>query len=490
LSTARLLITYLLLLSGCVSAPRGTPRRPNVVILYTDDQGYGDCSAHNPDAKFVTPHMDRLAREGLLFTDGHSAGTVCTPSRYALLTGRYAWRTHMQGGVLGADADCLIEDGRTTIASLLQDRGYATAIFGKWHLGLQIPGTRGARDWSELVTDGPLQKGFDTFYGLPASMNFGGLTWFDGDRATAPATMWTRKKFPPAEITTAPLDYRMAPPYDAEQQTEKDVEVAPGFGDVDALRIITEHTVEYIEEHAADPFFVYVAFTSPHLPHCTAPEFRGTSGMGNYGDFLAETDHRIGQILEALDRSGVAGDTLVVFTSDNGPENNYKDWSRLYGHKSGGGFRGGKRDVYEGGHRVPFVVRWPGVITPGRVSHEPVGQVDLLATIADVVGVELAPGQGEDSLSLLPVLVGESLERTPRTPLIHHGRGQFAIRDGSWKLVFGKNADDRTAPGPPAELFDLSADPAETTSVIGDHPDIALRLQRHAREFILRGPVR
>jgi arylsulfatase A len=392
----------------------------------------------------------------------------------------------MQGGVLGADADCLIEDGRTTIASLLGERGYATAIFGKWHLGLQIAGTRGDRDWSEPVTDGPLQKGFDTFYGLPASMNFGALTWFDGDRATAPATMWTRKKFPPAEITTAPLDYRMAPPYDAERQTNQDVEVAPGFEDVDALRIITDHTVEYIEEHVADPFFVYVAFTSPHLPHCTAPEFRGASGMGNYGDFLAETDHRIGQILEALDRCGLAENTLVVFTSDNGPENNYKDWSRLYGHESAGGFRGGKRDVYEGGHRVPFIVRWPGVIVPGRVSDEPVGQVDLLATIADVVGMELEPGQAEDSLSLLPVLVGGRLQRPRHTPIIHHGRGQFAIRDGRWKLIFGKNRDEPRFPGPPAELFNLLTDPGETANVLDDHPDIVEQLQPLARESVMR----
>ena len=485
----RLLVPCLLLLCGCAVTPPGAPRRPNVVILYTDDQGYGDCSALNPNAKFATPNMDRIAREGLAFTDGHSAGTVCTPSRYALLTGRYPWRTHMKGGVLGADADCLIEDGRTTIASLLRDCGYSTAIFGKWHLGMQIPGTPGEHDWSASVTDGPLQKGFETFYGLPASMNFGALTWFDGDRATAPATMWTRKKFPSAEITTPPLDYRMAPPYDDERQTDQDVEVAPGFADVDALRIITERAVEYIEARASGPFFVYVAFTSPHLPHCTAPEFRGTSGMGNYGDFMLETDHRVGQILDALDRCGLARDTLVVLTSDNGPENNYKDWLRIYGHECSGGFRGGKRDVYEGGHRVPFLVRWPRVVAAGRTSDEPVGQVDLLATVADVVGAELQPGQGEDSFSFLPVLRCEPFPRPLRDPLVHRGRGQFAIRDGRWKLVFGKNPDDRGAPGPPAELFDLEADPAETADVLTDHPDVVEQLRRRAQEIVLGYPA-
>lgn len=469
-------------------APRGADsRRPNIVILYTDDQGYGDCSAFNVEARFATPHMDRLAREGMLFTDAHSAGSVCTPSRYALLTGRYAWRTRNRGGVLGADADCLIEEGRTTIASLVRTRGYATAAFGKWHLGMQIPGTRGDRDWSARITDGPLEKGFDTFYGLPASMNFGVLTWIEGDRVTAPASMWTRKKFPAAEITTRPLDYRMAPPYDEQRQTEQDIEVAPDFEDVHALRIITERAVDFIDAKPERPFLLYVAFTSPHLPHCTAPEFRGTSGMGNYGDFMVETDHRVGQILTALDDNGLAGNTLVLLTSDNGPENNHRDWKRIYGHASNGGFRGGKRDVYEGGHRVPFLVRWPGVVAPGRMSDVPVGQVDLLATLAELLGVDPDPGQGEDSHSFLSQLRGDASGKVSREPLIHHGRGQFAIRDGRWKLVFEKNPDDRGQPGDPAELFDLDLDPYETSNVLDEHPDLAARLAGRAAE-IVRGP--
>ena len=312
------LLTVLAALAGCRSDVREAAR-PNIVILYTDDQGYGDCSATNPDARFRTPHMDRLAREGMVFTDGHSAGSVCTPSRYALLTGRYAWRLPNGGGVVGADVDGLIEDGQLTLASLLRAHGYDTAVIGKWHLGIQIPGTKGDRDWSLPITDGPLQKGFDEFYGLPASMNFGVLTWIDGARVTEPASLWTRKKFPDAEITTKPLDYRMAPPFDAERIEKGDVEVAPDFVDEHALRIIAERSVDYIESRSERPFFLYVAFTSPHLPHCTAPEFRGTSGMGNYGDFVVETDHRVGQILDALDRAGIADETLVLLTWDNGP---------------------------------------------------------------------------------------------------------------------------------------------------------------------------
>lgn len=486
---ASIIFTYSMaaaLIAQETAVPSSDPNRPNVVILYTDDQGYGDCSALNPEAKFATPNMDRIAREGIVFTDGHSAGAVCTPSRYALLTGRYAWRTKNKGGVLGADADCMIEDGRATIASLLRDSGYATAVIGKWHLGMQIPGTRGNRDWSARVTDGPLQKGFETFYGLPASMNFGVLTWFDGDRATSPASMWTRKKFPEAEITTKPLDYRMAPPYDKEPRNERDIEVAPDFADVDALKIITDHAVQYIESQKEKPFFLYVAFTSPHLPHCTAPEFRGSSKMGNYGDFMTETDHRVGQILDAIERCGMTENTLVVLTSDNGPENNYKDWLRIYEHQSNGGFRGGKRDVYEGGHRVPFLVRWPRVIEAGRVSEEPIGQVDLLATIADIVEVELEQGQGEDSFSFLPLLRGEAATSTARPPLIHHGRGQFAIREGRWKLIFEKNPEDSSKLGSPASLFDLKTDAAEASNVMTDHPSVVKRLRKRAEEIVHR----
>ncbi|MFT4541159.1 MAG: arylsulfatase A [Planctomycetota bacterium] len=475
---------YLLLVMGCASPPEQASPLPNILILYTDDQGYGDCGAMNPNAKFATPHIDRLAREGVVFTDGHSAGSVCTPSRYALLTGRYAWRTPLGSGVLGADADCMIEDGQTTIASLLRASGYRTALFGKWHLGMQIPGEAGRRDWDQPVLDGPLQKGFDQFYGIPASMNFGVLTWFDGDRAIEPTSMWTRKKFPTAEITTPPLDYRMAPPYEPQRQTQRDIEVASGFVDEEALRIITEHAIEFIEAPHQDPFFAMVAFTSPHLPHCTAPEFRGTSDMGNYGDFMAETDHRIGQILSALRASGHEQNTLVLMTSDNGPENNYKDWSQLYQHESAGGLRGGKRDVYEGGHRVPFFVRWPQAIQGGQRSNRPIGQVDCLATIADIVGAPLQPGQAQDSVSFAPELLKLVSGTNARKPLMHHGRGQFAIREGRWKLVFDKNRQDSRKLGQPIELYDLHSDPAETNNRRDEAPAIVYALMRRAEEIL------
>lgn len=473
---------------SCATGSRGVAshgdrsRRPNILVIYTDDQGYGDCGALNPEAKFETPNIDRLAREGLTLTDGHSAGSVCTPSRYGLLTGRYPWRTSLGGGVLGADAPCMIESSQTTLATLTRSQGYATAIFGKWHLGMEIDGKKGKRDWSAPVLDGPLQKGFDTFYGLPASMNYGVLTWFDGDRATEPASLWTRKKWPDAEIVTTPLDYRMAPPFDDEPIAKSDIEVAPGFEDVDALRITVEHAVEYIEDNADRPFFVYVALTSPHLPHCTAPEFRGRSTMGNYGDFMLETDHRVGEILATLDRLDLARDTLVVLTSDNGPENNYKDWQRLYGHASNGGFRGGKRDVYEGGHRVPFFVRWPRMIEANRVSDDLVGQVDLLATIADVVGANLPEGQGEDSVSFMHLLSDAPPAPAAREWLVNFGRNRYAVRYGRWKLIFAPNKANKRALGAPRELYDLELDPSESVNVLDEHPSVVEEIQRHASE--------
>lgn len=482
-SLAQPLLLAGLTLASCAATggtQHGAPRRPNVVVIYTDDQGYGDCGAFNPECGFPTPRIDALAAEGMCFTDAHSASGVCSPSRYALLTGRYPWRSRLKRGVLGADADCLIEEGRTTVASLLGGLGYDTAAFGKWHLGMQIPGTKGARDWLAPVTSGPLTAGFDHFHGIPASMNFGVLTWFEDELALEPASMWTRKSFPESEIVTRPLDYRMAPPFDDAPRDKRDIEVAPSFVDEHVLARTTQRAVEFIEQRTGAPFFAYVAFTSPHLPHCTAPEFRGRSGMGNYGDFMLETDHRVGQILDALERTGVAADTLVVFTSDNGPENNWRDWERIYGHRSNGGWRGGKRDLFEGGHRVPFIVRWPAVVPAGARSGALVGQVDLLATVADILGVELDGAAGEDSISFGPVLRGGD---GSRRALVHHsGGGHFGLRSGDMKLL--------VLPGDPGsrlELYDLASDPSESVDLSTELTEEATRLLATLDGIVLDG---
>ncbi|MEM7307872.1 MAG: arylsulfatase [Planctomycetota bacterium] len=477
------LAALLWIATACTASParrEGAP--PNVLILYTDDQGYGDCGAYNDDPRLQTPNLDRLAAEGMRFLDAHSSGSVCTPSRYGLLTGRYAWRTERGDVVLGADAEVLIEPGRVTLASLLRDHGYRTAAVGKWHLGMRIPGTKGNRDWTQPVEDGPLQRGFDEFYGIPASMNFGVLTWFDGAHAVEPATLWTRKKFPASEIETKPFDYRMAPPFDEERLNKSDIEVAPGFRDVDALAIIAEHAVAFLEraaEQPDQPFFLYVPFTSPHLPHCTAPDFQGRTQLGNYGDFLLETDARIGAILSALDRGGLSENTLVVFSSDNGPENNRADWQRIYGHDPSGGFRGGKRDLYEGGHRVPLLVRWPNVVRPGSSFDGAVGQVDLLRTVADALGAELPRDAGEDSVSFLPALRGEEHRR--EVPLVHRAGKRAALRSGRYKLhrYPGKDGDGRRL-----ELYDLDSDPGERENLAGHHPERVEDLERRLEQLL------
>ncbi|MDA8744790.1 sulfatase-like hydrolase/transferase, partial [Rubripirellula amarantea] len=296
---------------------------PNVVVIYTDDQGYGDISATNPRSRFQTPNLDRLAAEGMVFTDGHSSDTVCTPSRYSLLTGRYSWRTTLKRGVLGSDGDCLIAKDRMTVASLFQYNGYQTAMFGKWHLQMQFPGTFGKRDWTQPITDGPNEHGFDHFFGIPASMNFGVLAFVENSHVVQPPSLWTHKKSSRGRDT-----FRFMPPYDTHRQSKTDIEVAPSFRDDICLKVCTEKTVEFIERQSGSaksgsPFFVYFALNSPHLPHCTSPEFIGKSKVGAYGDFMMETDHRVGEVLEALDQHGLTDNTLVFFSSDNGAENGY-----------------------------------------------------------------------------------------------------------------------------------------------------------------------
>ncbi len=495
-STCRRLTAVAALLFFLTASGFAAASRPNIVMIYTDDQGYGDMTALNPQSKIPTPHLDRIAREGLLFTDGHCADTVCTPSRYALLTGRYAWRTSLKKGVLHAEGDCLIAPGRVTVASLLKAGGYRTAMFGKWHLNMKFPGTVGHRDWSQPITDGPTAHGFDEFFGIPASMNYGVLTFIANDHVTDPPSRWTHRKQIREHNT-----FRFMPPYDATPQSDADIEIAPSFRDDICLKVCTEKTVDYIAHHAdeakaGEPFFIYLALNSPHLPHCAAPEFAGTSKVDAYGDFMLETDHRVGQVLAALDKYGLTRDTLVIQSSDNGPETGYAERLQSFQHASNGGLKGGKRDLYEGGHRVPFAMRWPAVIQPGRTSAEPIGQIDLLATCADLLGVKLPANAGEDSFSLLPALRGEDYSRPLRGPLMHHsGSGFFAVREGRWKLNLIRGSGGSLTPKlvvpqpgePPFELYDLQADLAETTNVYAQHPEVVARLTATATRIVRDG---
>lgn len=483
-------------LAGLLAGPLSSaaqPARPHVLLIYTDDQGYGDVSALNPKSRFQTPNLDRLVREGMAFTDAHSSDTVCTPSRYGLLTGRYSWRTRMKKGVMGAEGKGLIAAGRTTLASILRDSGYRTAMVGKWHLGMTFHGKKGNRDWSRPVLDGPVDKGFDYFYGIPASMNYGVLTYIENRRILDPPTHWTQKKA--NEIAIA--DYRITPPYELTREGGE-LEVAASFDDQQVLTVLTKRAVQWLDDFASEggdePFFLYVAYTSPHKPVIPIPEFQGKSEAGAYGDFMMETDAHIGSLLRALDRNEMTRDTLVLVTSDNGPETTYRERLKRFGHASAGGLRGGKRDLYEGGHRVPFVVRWPAVVKPGQRSSDLVCQTDVLATIAEALGRELEPDEAEDSVSFLPILKGT--QRPTRPPVIHHSSaGYFAIRDGRWKLNMIRGSGGSLAPRiveakpgePQFELYDISADLAETNNVASREPGVVSRLRDEITRIVTTG---
>jgi len=379
---------------------------------------------------------------------------------------------------MGADVDDgLIENGRMTLATLLRDQGYQTGMFGKWHLGMQFDGKAGERDWSKPFRDGPIDNGFNEFFGIPASMNYGVLSWLEGDRVTKPATLWTAKK--KGLVKYDKSSYRITPPYLTEPKKSRlggALEVADDFDDVLALERFTERTIKFIEANRERPFFAYVPLTSPHKPVIPAPDFVGTSKCGAYGDFVMETDHRLGQILDTLDRLDLADNTIIVFTSDNGAESTYKARVKVHNHDSSGVLRGGKRDLYEGGHRVPFLVRWPRVIKAGATSSTPVCQTDLLATLAELLQVELPANAAEDSQSFAAAFRSEKFNHGP---IVHHGaQGRFAIRDGRWKLILAKG-------GP--ELYDLDNDLSETNNVITAHGDIATELEAKLDKIVADG---
>jgi len=490
-------ILILLVLFTLGTSLHAAALRPNIVLIFVDDMGYGDASCLNPQSKFKTPNIDRLAKEGMTFTDGHCSDTVCTPSRYGLLTGRYSWRTTLKRGVMGAEGACLIADGRMTLASFLRDNGYTTAMVGKWHLGMDFPGRKGDRDWKQPVKDMPLDKGFDYFWGIPASMNYGVLAWFEGRHAKVPPTLYTSKK--PSKIAIA--DYRIMPPY---QKTPKEapnpeesggrklglngkgLEVAVDFVDIECLDRFTTQSLEWLEGRAAaarkgKPFFLYLPYTSPHKPVIPLEKFRGQGKSGAYGEFMIETDWHIGRILKWLDDEKLTEDTMVVFTSDNGPEKTWKKRVELYGHHSSGIYREGKRSIYEGGHRVPFLVRWPAKVKPGSRWDGPVCQTDFLATFADMLGKKLPDNAGEDSDSFYDALRGTH-ETAPRVPMVHHGsQGRYAIREGKWKLVMEDGRKNKR------ELYDLSADPREAKNLISDHSDIERQLVEKLTALINRG---
>lgn len=465
--------------AGCRPV-RSASERPNIVIILADDLGYGDTGVYNSASKIPTPNIDRLAKDGMQFTDAHSPSAVCTPTRYGLLTGRYAWRTSLKRGVLGGYSPSLIEPRRMTLASLLRDQGYATAAIGKWHLGF---GNDQKTDYARPLRPGPTTAGFDVFFGIPASLDMAPYLYVENDRPVRAAT----------EIAEASEQRRKGG-----RGFWRGGPIAPGFEHDEVLPTITERAVHYIEERAAETaesaFFLYLALTAPHTPWVPTEAFRGRSQAGYYGDFVAQVDDTVGRVARALDRTGTRDNTLVIFTSDNGAHWLASD-IRQYHHRANGHLRGQKADIWEGGHRVPFIARWPGRIKAGTESQQLICHTDLLATIAAIVGVDLPPDAGEDSFDMLPALLDPSAEEPLRDAVVHHSNaGVFAIRRGDWKLILGLGSGGFTEPrtveptpgGPLGQLYNLAKDPGEMTNLYAQHPEIVERLtsllERYRRE--------
>ena len=462
-----------------------TPFRPNIVYILADDMGIGDVSALNPACRWQTPHIDRLAREGRIFTDAHSASGVCSPSRYSLLTGRYSWRGSLKSSVLNGYSKPLIEPGRITVADFLRSHGYATAMVGKWHLGVEWARPTDAPaevDFSQPFSGGPIAHGFEQFDGISASLDMPPYVHMTQDRVTA---------IPTHRVPDSPKPkmWRAGP-------------VAPDFRHEDVQPRFFEKATRFIEtrSRATDgrPFFLYLALASPHTPIVPTTSYQGRTRTNPYGDFVVELDDHIGRLLAVLDQSGLSTNTLVLFTADNGfsPAANLPEL-RALGHDPSAGFRGHKADLFEGGHRVPFIARWPGVVPEGTRCDVTIGQLDLLATCADLLGERLPPNAGEDSVSFLRQLVGANHPTRGRSGLVHHSNnGSFAFRQDRWKLLTVPDSGGWSFPHPGTletnglprlQLYDLQSDPGEQTNRIAGNPAIARRLLRDLRSLIDRG---
>jgi arylsulfatase A-like enzyme len=449
--------------------------RPNILYILADDLGYGDVHCLNPErGKIPTPNLDRLAQQGMRFTDAHSGSAVCTPTRYGILTGRYAWRTRLQSGVLNGYSPPLIDPGRLTVPKLLGQQGYQTACIGKWHLGLAFAVTGGkTNDLTQPIHNGPTTRGFDFFFGISASLDMPPFAFIENDRFTE--TPSVRKKW------------------------VRQGAAAPGFEAVDVLPMLTRKAVEYLHADARKrkPFFLYLALTSPHTPILPTPDWEGKSGLNAYGDFVMQTDWSVGQVLQTLEQTGLSANTLVIFTSDNGcsPAANVQELERK-GHYPSHVFRGYKADVWDGGHHIPFIARWPGRIKPSSVSGQLICLTDLMATCADMLGVNLPNDAGEDSVSLLPAMLGHA-SGPLREAVVHHSiNGSFALRAGKWKLELCPDSGGWSAPKPgsaeakklpPQQLYDMAQDLSERTNLQEQHAEVVARLTRLLEKYVAEG---
>jgi len=464
---------------SCKKAKRGETEKwhlPNIIFILADDMGYGDIKELNKDSKIQTPNLDRLVSEGISFNDAHSNSAVCTPTRYGILTGRYCYRSRLKSSVLYGYSKTLIDSGRLTVASLLEEKGYRTACIGKWHLGLDWEKKDPDKplfikrdnweidlvtncDFTKPVRSGPNSIGFNYSYILPGSLDMAPYVYVKNHKVTAPVT-----ELLDGVDSERGVFYRQG-------------EMAVDFDIYKTLDHFTDKAVDYVTMNAsqAEPFFLYFPLTSPHTPWLPSEQFKGRSGAGVYGDFVMHTDHVVGRIMDALEEAGIAGETIVVFTSDNGSDWRAGDIDK-WSHRANYIYAGRKSDVWEGGHHVPFIVRWPGYIQSGTRSDQLVCTSDWLATCAELTGYRLEEDEGEDSYSFLPVLLDQEYDVNYRGAVIHHSLpGEFAIRFEDWKYVDCRGSGGWTSEGnssdPPGQLYDMITDPGETNNLYEQLPD-------------------
>jgi arylsulfatase A-like enzyme len=482
----------------------GMASSPNILFILADDLGYGDVACYNPESKIPTPNLDRLAAQGMRFTDAHSASTVCTPTRYSILTGRMQFRTGMRGVFAGVGGPCLIEPERLTLPELLRQNGYATACIGKWHIGLSFFDSDGHRitnqglkgvqqiDYSRPITDGPLHQGFDRFFGTASCPTTDWLyAYIDGDRVPVPPEKpLDRSRLPVHPYANDCRPGLVAPDFDHEQVDLVFLEKSRQF--------LTDH----VTSHPGRPFFLYHSMQAVHLPSFAADRFKGVTDAGPHGDFIFEMDWIVGQLMETLEKLGVADNTLVIFASDNGPEvPTVHAMRKSYGHDGARPWRGVKRDQWEGGHRTPFIVRWPGRVEAGGVTSSMISLTDIMATCADIIGESLPNDAAEDSISFLPVLEGIGDGEPTRDFLLQQTISlALSIRQGPWKYLdhkgSGGNNYERPAPwgmkpyampdpdpDAPAQLYNLDLDPGETVNLYRSHPEIVRKLKTRLEQF-------
>lgn len=449
-------------------------KTPNLVYVLCDDLGYGDVKCLNPQrCSLETPHIDRLASQGMVFTDAHSSSSVCTPTRYGIMTGRYNWRTTLQQGVLEGFSKPLIDAKRLTVAKWFKQQGYHTACIGKWHLGMEFTKEGKAYDFTKPITGGPVDCGFDEYFGISASLDMPPFAFIRNDHFTQLPTV--RKKW-----------MRSGP-------------AAPDFEAVDVLPTLVTQACDYLHARAADkkPFFLYLPLPSPHTPLVPGKEWAGKSPIGPYGDYVMQTDAVLGQVMTALEQSGLADNTIVIFTSDNGfaPYVGVHEIEQK-GHFPSADLRGYKSDLWEGGHRIPFIVRWPGHVKPQTTCPQLICLTDLMATCADILGAKLPETAAEDSVSILPALNGR-VDQPLREAVVHHSMsGRFSIRQDKWKLLLSPGSGGWSAPKdaeaakrglPKVQLYDMTMDASEARNLEADHPEVVARLLKLLEQYVAKG---